>query len=259
MAERGRVRVLLAGESWSSYGIHVKGAASYTTATYEEGAEALISALREHGLEVDYLPNHAVVEHFPYDADTLLAKYDAVILSDLPSDSLLLPRAVFVEGQTRPNRLSAIGDFVNRGGGLLMVGGYMSFSGFEGRARYGMTPLADVLPVELVHWDDRVEVPEGVVPLVKEPHVVVEGIHGEWPHLLGYNLTRARAGAEVVLAAGSGDPLLVVDARGAGRVAAFMSDCAPHWGSPAFLAWEFYGRFWTQLVRWVGSTDDVVA
>jgi uncharacterized membrane protein len=257
MAERGRARILLAGESWSSYGIHVKGAASYTTATYEEGADALIGALREGGLEVDYLPNHAVVEGFPYDAETLLESYDAIILSDLPSDSLLLPRAVFVEGQTRPNRLSAIGDFVNRGGGLLMVGGYMSFSGFEGRARYGMTPLAEVLPVEMLNWDDRIEVPEGVVALMKEPHVVVEGIEGEWPPFLGYNRARARVDAQVVLAAGNGDPLLVVGAHGAGRVAAFMSDCAPHWGSPAFMGWEFYDRFWTQLVRWLSSRDEI--
>ena len=199
------------------------------------------------------------MEQFPYDADTLLGRYDTIILSDLPSDSLLLPRAVFIDGQTRPNRLSAIGDFVHRGGGLLMVGGYMSFSGFEGRARYGMTSLAEVLPVEMLHWDDRKEVPEGVVPLVKESHVVVEGLEGGWPHFLGYNLVRERADAHVVLAADNGDPLLVVGTHGAGRVAAFMSDCAPHWGSPAFMGWEFYGRFWTQLVRWLSSQDHDVA
>ena len=136
-----------------------------------------------------------------------------------------------------------------------MVGGYMSFAGFEGRARYAMTPLSDVLPVEMVQWDDRVEVPEGVVPLVKQPHAVVRGIPERWPHFLGYNFARPRPDATVVLEAPNGDPLLVVGHHGAGRVAAFMSDCAPHWGSPDFMAWEFYAQFWAQLVEWVGSTD----
>jgi uncharacterized membrane protein len=142
MSDTHPVRVLLAGESWSSYGIHVKGASAYTTAGYEEGAAPLIAALEAHGCDVTYLPNHLAVEQFPYTAEELQQAYDVVVLSDLPADSLLLPRAVFIDGERRPDRMAALADFVEAGGGLLMVGGYMSFAGFDGKARYGATVLA---------------------------------------------------------------------------------------------------------------------
>ncbi|MEY2457554.1 MAG: hypothetical protein QOK06_2659, partial [Acidimicrobiaceae bacterium] len=116
-------RVLLAGESWTSFGIHTKGMTSYETATYEEGAEQLIAVLRAEGAEVTYMPNHRVVEGFPYDVDELASSYDVIILSDVPADSFLLPHAVFVGGERRPNRLAVISEFVRRGGGLIMVGG----------------------------------------------------------------------------------------------------------------------------------------
>ena len=58
--------------------------------------------------------------------------------------------------------------YVERGGGLLMVGGYYSFQGINGGARYHGTPVEEVLPVEILPYDDRVEVPEGFAPVVKQ-------------------------------------------------------------------------------------------
>ncbi len=245
-------RVLFAGESWNTYAVHTKGANSYTTSSYEEGAKDLLAALEAGGADVTYMRNHEATEGFPYTSDELRRSYDAVILSDIPADTLLLPRAVFVDGQKRPNRLRSLGAFVEQGGGLLMVGGYMSFAGFEGRARYASTPLSSVLPVQISHHDDRLEEPEGVVPVVLEDHPVLRGISGEWPYFLGYNRLRAKDGGRVVLAVGD-DPLLVVGQHGSGRVAAFASDCSPHWGSPEFLAWRHYGTFWSQLVAWLAG------
>ncbi|TDE01162.1 glutamine amidotransferase [Jiangella asiatica] len=245
------VRVLLAGESWNTYAVHTKGASAYTTAGYEEGADQLIEVLGRAGHDVTYLPNHRVVEEFPYTAAELATAYDVVVLSDLPADSLLLPRAVFVQGERRPNRLRELTEYIHGGGGLLMVGGYMSFAGFEGRARYAATALAAALPVTIAHHDDRVEAPEGVVPVVERDHAVLDGVT-DWPYFLGYN--RVRAGDGVLLSA-DGDPLLVVGAHGAGRTAAFASDCSPHWGSPAFMAWPHYARFWSQLVTWLAGKD----
>lgn len=247
-------RVLFAGESWTSYGTHTKGLASYSTSSYEEGADQLIAVLREGGAEVTYLPNHLLVENFPYDVDQLVADYDVIVLSDAPADSFLLPHAVFIRGERRPNRLAGIAEFVRRGGGLIMIGGYMSFSGFEGRARFGLTALADVLPVEMLSGDDRMEVPEGVVPVTNSNHAIVDGIPSEWPYFLGYNKVVPKSGADVVMSAGS-DPFLVVDEVEAGRVAAFASDCSPHWGSPAFMEWTHYATFWNQLVEWTAGED----
>ena len=48
--------------------------------------------------------------------------------------------------------------------GLLMVGGYLTFQGIDGKAAYRGTPVEATLPVELMATDDRVESPEGVVP-----------------------------------------------------------------------------------------------
>ena len=47
------------------------------------------------------------------------------------------------------------------GAGLLMCGGYFSFQGIDGKARWRRTPIEDVLPVTCLPWDDRVEIPEG--------------------------------------------------------------------------------------------------
>ncbi|MCU1583297.1 MAG: hypothetical protein QOK46_403 [Microbacteriaceae bacterium] len=245
-------RVLLAGESWTSFGIHTKGMTSYETATYEEGAEQLIAVLRAEGAEVTYMPNHRVVEGFPYDVDELASSYDVIILSDVPADSFLLPHAVFVGGERRPNRLAVISEFVRRGGGLIMVGGYMSFSGYEGRARFGLTPLAEILPVSMMTGDDRLELPEGVVPTVVSGHEIVTGLPEQWPYFLGYNKFEAKPGSTVVMSAND-DPFLVVDTIESGRVVAFASDCSPHWGSPAFMEWGSYSSFWNQMVDWAAG------
>lgn len=246
-------RVLIVGESWNTFAQHTKGLAAYSTSGYEEGADQLIEVLRERSKSVDYLPNHLVTEKFPFAVEDLQRDYDVVVLSDVPADSFLLPHAVFVKGERRPNRLAGIGEFVRSGGGLLMIGGYMSFSGFEGRGRYSLTPLVDVLPVEMGVHDDRMETPEGVEPAVMRTHDVLDGLDGSWPYFLGYNRFTAKEGAEVLLQVGE-DPFLVVDSYGEGCVAAFASDCSPHWGSPEFMEWSGYAPFWNQLVEWTARS-----
>jgi uncharacterized membrane protein len=246
-------RILFAGESWATYGIHTKGASSYTTSGYEEGARDLLAALKGAGFDVTYIRNHEAVEGFPYTTEEIAKNFDAVILSDIPADSLLLPHAVFVKGERRPNRLRSLAKFAEQGGGLLMIGGFMSFGGFEGRGRYAATPIADALPVVISHHDDRIEEPEGLNPVVAKDHPILKGIFGDWPYFLGYNRFKAKPTGEVILTAGN-DPFLVVGQHGKGRVAAFASDCSPHWGSPEFMAWPHYSTFWAQLVGWLADS-----
>lgn len=247
------MKVLLAGETWMSYGIHLKGASAFYTGGFGDGAGPLLEALRSSGMDVTHLPNHLATDGFPTRADELMA-YDAVILSDIGADTLLLHPDVFERGQRRADPLRALADYVAAGRGLLMVGGYMSFSGIEGRARYHHTALADVLPVRMLGVDDRIEEPAGINPRASLQHPILDGIPAEWPYFLGYNRITAKPDATVVLTAGS-DPFLVVGSHGSGRVAAFASDCSPHWGSPEFTAWPAYGRFWTQLLRWVAGAE----
>lgn len=53
-----------------------------------------------------------------------------------------------------------------------MIGGYLSFQGIDGKARYKDTPIEEVLPVKMKSIDDRIEVPEGMYPEITEDHVI---------------------------------------------------------------------------------------
>lgn len=247
------LKILLAGESWTSLGLHLKGFSIYTTGSYEEGGKPLIRALEAGGMEVTYMPNHLVPEHFPTTVEALKA-YDVVILSDIGADTFLLHPDTLTRSLRRPNTLKVIADYVAEGGGLLMVGGFMSFSGFGGNACYHNTVLADVLPVKMLGHDDRVECPEGINPIVTMDHPVLDGIDRHWPHFLGYQRLIAKD-ASVTLLERDADPFLVLGQHGGGRVAAFASDCSPHWGSPEFVNWPQYGQFWSQLTRWLSGED----
>lgn len=247
-------RVLIAGETWVSFGLHLKGVATYQTGGYATGLEALQAALEAAGWEVLHIPNHLATREFPSSREAL-AGIDVVVLSDIPADTLLLHPDTFDRGLRTPDRLALLSRWVADGGGLLMVGGYMSFSGFEGKGRYQNTALADVLPVFMLGHDDRIETPEGVSPRQVADHPVLRGIPGEWPAFLGYNRLVAKPDASVPLVVGD-EPFLALGTHGGGRVSAFASDCSPHWGSPDFLAWPSYGPFWDQLLRWTGGLLD---
>ncbi|HEY0248667.1 MAG TPA: glutamine amidotransferase [Gryllotalpicola sp.] len=253
------MRILLAGESWTTYQLHIKGAAGFATGGYGDGFRHLRDFAVAVGHEVDLLPNELVARDFPRSADALAA-YDVVVLSDLPSDSLLLAEGV-LDGRPAPDGIDALVAYVAAGGGLLMVGGYMSFAGINGSARYGETELAAVLPVNMSATDDRRERPAGVIPTTVDPdHEVLAGVGGAWPPILGYNRVSVKPEAQTVLMAGA-DPLLVLGAYGRGRTAAYTSDLAPHWASQDFMVWPALPRLWNNLLNWVGSpvaADDVV-
>lgn len=246
------LRILVVGESWIKHTVHLKGFDHFHTTEYEEGAGVFLAALGESGLEVTYLRAHEVSRRFPTTAEEL-DSYDVVVLSDVGANSFLLTDQTFLRSERTVNRLGLLADYVERGGGLVMVGGYMSFTGIDGRARFGVSPLARVLPVEMLDHDDRVEVPEGLVATVQAPdHEVLAELPGEWPILLGYNRLVPRASGTILASYGE-DPLLVVGAAGAGRSVAFASDLAPHWAPPEFLRWPQYGPLWASIMRWAGG------
>jgi uncharacterized membrane protein len=245
------LRVLIAGETWVSYGTHIKGFSAFYTGSYAEGLGELVAALRAGGCAVTHIPNHLATQQFPWTMDEL-DRFDVVVLSDIGSDTLLLHPDTFERGQRTTDRLRLLRDYVAAGRGVLMVGGYMSFSGIEGKARYHATALAEALPIRMLGHDDRVERPEGVVPSVSREHPILDGLPSPWPYFLGYNRLVARPEAETLLSVGD-DPFLIVWQFGEGRAAAFASDCSPHWGSPEFLAWAGYGPFWLRLLGWVAG------
>jgi uncharacterized membrane protein len=247
-------RVLLAGESWSTTSIHTKGSDSFITSLYEEGAADYIAALEAAGHEVTFQPNHVAAERFPYTVDELNA-FDVVVLSDIGANTLLVPKAVFVGGNTVPNRLRSLAEWVDAGGALLMVGGYLSFQGIEAKANYRGTPLADVLPVLMEIGDDREETPEGSLAKVTvADHPITQQMPEPWPRILGYHRLVAKEGTQVLATVGE-HPLLVVGRHGAGRVAAFATDMGPHWLPREFVEWPGYTRLWQQLTAWLADGE----
>lgn len=245
-------RVLIAGESWTVHSIHQKGFDSFTTTEYAEGVQWLRDALQAGGWEVTFQPSHVAATDFPFDARAL-SVYDCVMLSDIGANTLLLHPDTFKKSQVLPNRLDAIRDYVRQGGGLVMIGGYLTFQGIDGKARYRGTAVEEALPVLMEANDDRVERPEGVAPRVAaKDHPIVRGLEASWPSLLGYNRFQAKADGTVVATAGE-DPLIVAGSFGKGRSVAFASDCGPHWAPPPFVDWKGYAPLWQQIANWVAG------
>lgn len=245
-------KVLIVGESWTVHSIHQKGFDSFTTTEYSEGVRWLRSALEDGGWEVDYMPAHVAATDFPFTVDEL-GVYDCVLVSDIGANTFLLHPDTFVRGLSRPDRLAVMRDYVRAGGGLVMVGGYLTFQGIDAKGQYAGSAVEEALPVTLSRHDDRAERPQGAVPTVlAADHGLVAGVPGPWPALLGYNRVEARPDATVV-AEVDGDPLLVGWAHGAGRAAAFTSDCGPHWLPQPFLDWEGYAPLWQAIAAWVAG------
>lgn len=248
------VKVLFVGESLVIHRFFDKGILDFMIASsFEDDGVFFREALRKRGFYVHHIPTMAAATDFPMTIDEIL-EYDVVVLSDVGSNTLLLHPDVFIKSKPRPNRLKLIKECViNHGKGFLMIGGYLSFQGLHGIARYKNTPIEEILPVELLEHDDRVEVPEGFNPkLDNKDHPIVRGFPEVWPTLLGYNKTRLKKEA-ILIADFNNDPILALWEIGKGRTAVFTSDCAPHWCTPEFLNWEYYEILWERIINWLAK------
>ncbi|SES28015.1 glutamine amidotransferase [Salipaludibacillus aurantiacus] len=248
------MKILFCGESWVKHIIHTKGFDSFTNTEYEEGIHWFAEAMKSCGIEMEYIPGHLAPDHFPVSLDEL-EQYDAVFLSDIGSNSLLLSNKTFSKSELSVNRLDLIKEYVSRGGGFVMVGGYLTFQGIDAKGRYKDTAVEEILPITMLPYDDRHEAPEGIhIKIDKPDHPVFKGIQGDWPHFLGYNKLLSDADAETL--AHHGDYAFIsTKAFGKGRSLAFASDLAPHWGPPEFINWQYYNTFWINVVKWVAGED----
>ena len=172
-------------------------------------------------------------------------------LKELTYATLLLHPLVFTQSVRFPNRLQLLADYVEQGGALGMMGGYMTFQGIGGKGCYHGSPIEKALPVDFLPYDDRQEHPEGIdLKVDPQRHPALKGLPEEWPYLLGYNKAVAKPGAQVAVEY-QGDPILSFYEYGKGRSFAWASDCAPHWMPPAFCEWEYIHLFWKNMIDWV--------
>jgi uncharacterized membrane protein len=242
--------VLLVGESWVSISTHYKGFNNFVSGVYETGLKWFRKAMERHEVELTHMPAHIVANDFPFTIEKL--DFDTIILSDVGADSFLLHPKTWLHGEKTPNRLKTIREYVEKGGGLIMAGGYMSFQGINGAAMYQRTPIAEILPVKMMASDDRCERPEGVKPKKKNSHPIINELPDEWPHLLGYQLVDPKPNSKV-LATVDQDPLLVIGKYGKGRAIAYTTDIGPHWCPKEFAEWEGYGKLWYNMIKWTAG------
>ncbi|WP_394155701.1 glutamine amidotransferase [Loktanella salsilacus] len=247
--------VLLLGESWITAETHYKGFDQFNSSSYNTGAKPFLDAIDPEAFDVTFMPAHDAALNLPFEIGGL-DKYDAIIISDVGANTFLLHPDVFVRSQARPNRLKLLRDWTLNGGGLMMVGGYLTFQGIDGRGRWRNTPVEEVLPVTCHPWDDRIEVPEGFSAKHQSAsdHPILEGLDGEWPILLGLNEVLPKSGAKVLATlpeSEGGHPLLVCGEYGKGRSVAWTSDMGPHWVPPAFIAWPGYRHIWHNTLKWL--------
>jgi len=195
----------------------------------KEAGSYLAGVMSHHNISFDYLPSDRQF------GDTLLNnKYQAVIISDYPAENF------------STEQINTIVEQVTAGLGLLMIGGWESFTGDKGQ--YADTKLSQVLPVIMQSEDDRVNCfAPCLVEKIKE-HKILGTLPFEEnpPGIGGYNLLKSKPDSDTILLARrfkasyvngnfavtsleDPDPLLIVSSYKQGRVCAFATDAAPHW------------------------------
>ncbi len=130
----------------------------------------------------------------------------------------------------------------------------------RGNGRFYLTDDATTLPqifsteTMKVAQSSLIEEPFLATPAGKSP--IIAGL--DWtqsPLLLGYNATKPKPTAELLLTTERGEPLLATWRYGLGQTAAFTSDAKARWAAE-WLTWPGYGKFWTQLVRGLMRKSD---
>lgn len=243
-------KVLFVGESWTATVTEIKGFNTFGASKYETGLGWIDKAIESAGYQFEYMPSHVAHDHFPFSMDEL-KEYSCVVLSDVGADTFLMPTETFSQSRKFPNRCQLLKDYVLQGGSLLMIGGYMTFNGIGGQGKWWATPVQDVLPVQLLTYDDRMEHCEGVVAEIVNPeHPVLNGIKAPWPAVLGYNKCIIKSESELV-ATVCGDPFIAFGTYGEGKTGIFSSDCSPHWAPPEFCNWEYYDVLFKNILDYI--------
>lgn len=123
------IKVLYVGDTQVNVQTSIKGIDSWTFTYYSDSA-------------------HYLIRDMPSTVDEF-GKYDCVILSDLGFNSVNLQ-----PGNTEamripmgPDRIQGLHDYVVQGGLFMMIGGWLSFSGIQGKGLWGGTKIEEVMPI----------------------------------------------------------------------------------------------------------------
>lgn len=231
-----------------------KGLEMYNYGTWLK--EALESS-GEH--QVRSVPTWDFYKLGPGEYEAILREYDVLIFSDVEAKNFQLAPSFFDRKKfgtsvlVFPDRVRLTVDAIKKGKGAMFLGGWLSFTGEMGKGGWNRTGLKEVLPVQCLDVEDLVESTEGFTARsqTKTKKKMGEIDFSTFPPILGYNKTVPRGGFDVLLSVKeTGDPLLVRGRVGKGKVLAYMSDPAPHWGCN-FVFWKHYKEFWLECLRMV--------
>jgi uncharacterized membrane protein len=160
-------------------------------------------------------------KHIPPSQILKAGNFDAIILSDFSRKNL--PAA----------SEKKICEQVRQGSGLLMVGGWGSFSGPFGGWRGSM--IETLLPVRCLRHDDRLNFPGGALIKKRSQNTIFDSLSFSNPPVIcGMNRIQVKPNGRVILSArkiagGTEYPLFIIDSNPEKRVAALTTDLAPHW------------------------------
>ncbi len=247
--------VLLAGETFHVTSFAAKGYEVGASARYSNGAERYIQGLAAQGIAIVQIGGERCESEFPTTMEGL-ATYSAVVLSDVGALSLLYTPQTRL-GRRSVNRLELLREWVEKGGSLMMAGGYCSFQGIDGLAMFRGTAVEECLPIVCFPGPDGLEAPEGLDPVIEEAgHPILSGVPSPIPYVLGMNRVAARDGSETKTLIHCGHrkgqmPLLSVRAYAAGRTLAWTTDIGPHWLSQDFMQWSGYDMLMANMIRWL--------
>lgn len=214
-------------------------------------------------LEVEYVYlDQRKRDQWPVDLTSLFSdpSYDVFILGDVDSTAL------HQKGRHEAT-LEALRSAVDRGKGLLAIGGYHAFD----PGGYARTPLETVYPVRMDAFAKQdfdappvatFHLPGPIELQPVEPSFVTRlsdsdnaAVWSKLPPLLGANKFGAlKPAARVLLASQAGDPMLVASEYGRGRVLCFAGDSTWQWPLQGYD--DQYRRFWRQIALWLARKED---
>ena len=235
-------------------------------------ASYLAGVMSYYGIGYEYLATNC-----EFNSDLLSSHCQAIIISDYPAKNF------------NQEQLYEVASTIRNGTGLLMIGGWESFTGLGGG--YNQTVLKDVLPVIMSDEDDRINY-SGCCLVEKncEHKIVSELPFAENPPVIGgFNCFAAKPESSIIVSAKTYGasycngafkfteqqtaPLLVAGKFGNGNTIAFASDVAPHWiggmvdwgdkrvlaqadGAEQIEVGNWYAEFFANMIRWVCGQEN---
>ena len=186
-------------------------------------------------------------------------RYDVYLIGDLDSEAL------------RDDNWDVLAEAVEKGAGLMMIGGLHSF----GPGGYQETALRAVLPIKMhrlerqrfgeatqtdLHWTGPVRmrpVDRGLAHSILHlaPDRQNTDVWDQLPPLDGANrFLDAKRTAHILAESDQGKPLLVAGTWRDGRVLAFAGDSTWKWSLAGYA--QDHKRFWRQVVLWLAKMDE---